>query len=447
MALDDGARRLIAFIDSLEIPKEKMNAITSVVLRSEDVSGTIDEFEFRLWEDRNIAPHQVPTQEDLACAENLFVEYLTNRYINLSRATLFDDRYCGFVTTHYCYPYIGDGTREYKLEGYCVQDLRLAISMSPMFESGVGDDTTMVFYGDKEVFPKRIRLMHDALMCSPGDIFAGNEEKTGSTISSVMQHLTMSYAKVFKQDAPEEETRRVFVRTVQSLLQNPSIMYRTMSAEEAGLATLAAYYAYAKTTPRLADKIPDDIEAWWRESVRRTEERGAKEKPASFKMDVQSFLESQPAIAHETLRQIRMTGRLEGFIMTDTEYVGQAKPYIVKASEEDGNTLLFEECRSLEKKICEKYADKPVVVKIDGKLDSFLVSRKALSELSYGYVIEARSEMSGRYASLVYDIEQGRIVPVKSYEERLKTKLVSDEKEKLQQGEHPKISHGNSVKR
>ena len=112
MALDDGARRLIAFIDSLEIPKEKMNAITSVVLRSEDVSGTIDEFEFRLWEDRNIAPHQVPTQEDLACAENLFVEYLTNRYINLSRATLFDDRYCGFVTTHYCYPYIGDGTRE-----------------------------------------------------------------------------------------------------------------------------------------------------------------------------------------------------------------------------------------------------------------------------------------------------------------------------------------------
>ena len=55
--------------------------------------------------------------------------------------------------------------------------------------------------------------------------------------------------------------------------------------------------------------------------------------------------------------------------------------------------------------------------------------------------------MSGRYASLVYDIEQGRIVPVKSYEERLKTKLVSDDKEKLQQGEHPKISHGNSVKR
>ena len=152
---------IISFIKSIEDPKERINAISTVL----EHCGKEQYYENWDMQMEDFYQKENPTLEDAAeKSMSLFLEGEAKSRVELDRARLIDDRFCSFETVHYCYPYVGYGTREYEIPGYCVADLRLGRTYTRMTEAGVGDDTTLVYAGKSGVDEVRIKKMHDGLL-------------------------------------------------------------------------------------------------------------------------------------------------------------------------------------------------------------------------------------------------------------------------------------------
>ncbi|MBO6247793.1 MAG: hypothetical protein J6N54_03160 [Bacteroidales bacterium] len=150
--------KVLSLLQSMESPEERMNLMTSVLFHVGN-GQVVDDFLL------------IHDQSDLNDSESLslFLDYCSDSQVKFDRVHVIDDRYMGFNTEHFVYPYVGGGTKEFTIQGVCVTDVRQGVDISRMADVGLGDDSTLVYAGrDSEVDGRRISALHRELLPAYG---------------------------------------------------------------------------------------------------------------------------------------------------------------------------------------------------------------------------------------------------------------------------------------
>lgn len=201
---NEKAQQFLEFLSSIGSDRERYNAMVTVLLHAGRGSQTVDDFEMR-------TRLNMGTPAECLVSPNVSFDifrddYLRKGRIDFDRVHQIDDRFFGFETKHYVYPYVGYGTKEFEIGGVCVSDVRQGRNVSRMADVGIGDDSTWVYAGKNPIEDgRRVAGMYKRLL----PMFKGDESRTVTFIEKAEESMYSVFNKKPSMDRDVDERRYV----------------------------------------------------------------------------------------------------------------------------------------------------------------------------------------------------------------------------------------------